>query len=98
MIRTLLSIHAINLRRDRAAQMLTFLLPIAFFTIFALVFGGRGRPVTPRVTVAVVDEAHSTTSARLVRALSTEPGLRVRTTAPRGADDTTRVPLDRGRA
>jgi hypothetical protein len=41
MIRTLLRIHWINLRRDRVAQLLTFVVPMAFFTIFALIFGGR---------------------------------------------------------
>jgi ABC-2 type transport system permease protein len=98
MIRTLLRIHMTNLRRDRAAQILTFLVPMAFFTVFALVFGGSGRSTTPKVAVAVVDEAGSAVSARLVRALAAEPGLRVRTTAPRDQDDTTRVPLDRPRA
>lgn len=98
MIRTLLRIHMTNLRRDRAAQILTFLVPMAFFTVFALVFGRGGRSTTPRVPVALVDEAHSAVSARLTRAISAEPGLRVRTTAPRSARDTTRVPLDRGRA
>ena len=42
MIRTLLRIQWINLRRDRLAQLLTFVVPVAFFTIFALIFGGRG--------------------------------------------------------
>ena len=41
MIRTVLRIHWTNLRRDRVAQMLTFIVPMAFFTVFALIFGGR---------------------------------------------------------
>ena len=39
---TLLRIGWTNLRRDRVAQALTFLLPIVFFSIFATVFGGQG--------------------------------------------------------
>ena len=38
---TLLRIGWMNLKRDRVAQALTFLLPILFFSIFASVFGGR---------------------------------------------------------
>ena len=41
MIGTLIRIHWITLQRDRVAQVMRFVLPIAFFTIFALVFGGR---------------------------------------------------------
>jgi ABC-2 type transport system permease protein len=100
MIRTLLRIHFINLRRDRAAQMLAFVVPMAFFTIFALIFGGRGGGVTGRVHVAVVDESHTATSQRLVRALQAEKGLVVLTRVRAGgpARDTTRVPIDRARA
>ena len=53
---TLLRIGWINLKRDRVAQALTFLLPIVFFSIFASVFGGQGDEQTPRIRVAVVDE------------------------------------------
>jgi ABC-2 type transport system permease protein len=97
MIRTLLRIHWTNLRRDRVAQLLTFVVPMAFFTVFALIFGGRGGGVTGRVHLAVVDESHTPVSARLVRALQAEPSLVVLTRA-RTPHDTTRVPLDRTRA
>jgi ABC-2 type transport system permease protein len=97
MIRTLLRIHWINLRRDRVAQLLTFVVPMAFFTIFALIFGGRGGGVTRRVHLAVVDESHTQVSARLVRALQAEKSLIVLTRA-RTARDTTRIPIDRARA
>ena len=39
---TLMRIAWTNLKRDRVAQSLTFLLPIIFFSIFALVFGKPG--------------------------------------------------------
>jgi ABC-2 type transport system permease protein len=98
MIGTLLRVQFTNLRRDRTAQLLSFAVPMAFFSIFALVFGGRGRGATPRVHVAVVDQAHSKVSARFVEALRKESGLRVQTTVEAGPHDTTHVPIDRARA
>ena len=65
-----------NLRRDRAAWMLSFVVPIVFFSIFAGIFGAR-RSSTPRVTVAVVDEDGSARSKRLVAALHAENALKV---------------------
>lgn len=76
---TLLRIGWINLTRDRVVQALTFLLPIVFFSIFALVFGNQSDP-TRRVRVAVVDEDQSAYSQKLVMALEAEGGLRVRRT------------------
>jgi ABC-2 type transport system permease protein len=81
MIRTLLRIHWTNLRRDRVAQLLTFVVPMAFFTIFAIIFGGRGGEITARVHLAVVDESRTAASARLVRALEAEKSLIVLTRA-----------------
>lgn len=78
---TLLRIGWINLKRDRVAQALTFILPIVFFSIFASVFGGQGDGQTARIRVAIVDEDHSELSGRLVDALGREAGLRARTTA-----------------
>jgi ABC-2 type transport system permease protein len=63
------------LRRDRGALILSFLLPIAFFSIFGMIFGGMGGGGTPRVSVLVVDEDGSTVSGRLVQALLQEPSL-----------------------
>jgi ABC-2 type transport system permease protein len=92
---TLLRIGWTNLRRDRVAQALTFVLPIVFFSIFANVFGGQGNAQTARIRVAVVDEDRSEFSARLVKGLRSESGLRVRTTA----DETGTGPaLDRAAA
>jgi ABC-2 type transport system permease protein len=63
------------LRRDRGAFLLAFLLPIAFFSIFAAVMGGMGNSSMPRVSVLVVDEDGSAVSQRLVRGLRREPSL-----------------------
>jgi ABC-2 type transport system permease protein len=81
MITTLLRISWTNLRRDRVAQALTFLLPILFFSIFASVFGNQGGNSTSRVRIAVVDEDGSEMSRRIVEGLKAETALRVRTTA-----------------
>ena len=63
------------LRRDRGAFLLAFILPIAFFSIFAVVMGGMGSSSTARVSVLVVDEDGSAVSGRLVRGLRREPSL-----------------------
>jgi ABC-2 type transport system permease protein len=78
---TLLRIGLINLRRDRVAQALTFVLPIVFFSIFATVFGGQRDASTARIRIAVVDEDRSEVSTRLVEGLRTEKSLRARLTA-----------------
>ncbi len=45
----------LNLRRDRAAFVLAFVLPVAFFTIFASIFAGSSRAETHKIPVIVVD-------------------------------------------
>jgi len=78
MISTLLKISRTNLRRDRAAQIMVFVLPIVFFSIFAMIFGRMGSNTTPRVAVAVVDEDRSSMSAMLIEAMHADEALIVR--------------------
>ena len=92
---TVMRIALINLRRDRVAQALTFLLPIVFFSIFASVFGSQGDARTGRIRLAIVDDDGSELSQRIAAALAREAGLRVRTTLDGSADG---APLDRGSA
>ena len=67
-----------NLRRDRAAFVLAFVLPVAFFSIFAGIFGGSGKAASTRkVAVIVVDEDGSDGSRRFVAGLQAEAGLSV---------------------
>jgi ABC-2 type transport system permease protein len=68
----------VSLRRDRGALLLSFILPIVFFSLFAVIFGGR-HDITPKVNVLVVDEDHSRISQRLVRGLEREGSLVVQT-------------------
>jgi len=72
----------IGLRRDRAALALSFILPIGFFSIFAVVFGGQ-HDSTPKIKVILVDEDHSPASIDLGHALSREDSLIVLTELPR---------------
>jgi ABC-2 type transport system permease protein len=74
------------LRRDRGALALSFILPLAFFTIFAVIFGGR-RDSTPKISVIVVNEDHSRASQQLVKGLSEESLLvKTRPAPKRGAE------------
>jgi ABC-2 type transport system permease protein len=66
-----------NLRRDRAAFVLAFVLPVAFFSIFAGIFAGTGRSATRKVSVIVVDEDRTPGSQRFVAGLKDEAGLSV---------------------
>jgi ABC-2 type transport system permease protein len=74
-----------TLRRDRGALILSFIVPIAFFSIFAIIFGGIQNR-TPRVSVIVVDEDHSAIAARLVAGLTKEASLNVSTHPEAGPD------------
>src|SRR5512142_34423 len=72
-----------NLRHDRAALVLSFVVPVVFFSIFAAIFGRTAsRSATRRVRVAVVDEARSGTSRRFVAALRAADALSVLTAPP----------------
>ena len=94
MIGTLLRIGFINLRRDRVAQALVFLLPIMFFSIFASVFGNQ-RDSTSKIKVAVADLDQTDYSRKFTAALADEGGLKVRTTEN---EDGTGAVLDRDSA
>jgi ABC-2 type transport system permease protein len=78
MILPIIRTAIVSLRRDRAALALSFLLPIAFFSLFAIIFGGQHNS-TPKVTVLLVDQDQSTASRELVQGLQHERSLVVRT-------------------
>jgi ABC-2 type transport system permease protein len=69
------------LRRDRGALVLSFVLPLAFFSIFATIFG-RQNEATPKVHVILVDEDRSEASRDLVNGLKSETSLVVMTAPP----------------
>jgi len=74
-------IALISLRRDRFALALSFLLPIIFFAVFAMIFSGRG-DTTPRISIIIVDQDQSQASKQLVQALTNDDSLSVATHPP----------------
>lgn len=94
MIRTMLRVSFINMRRDRVVQAMVFLLPVLFFSIFALVFGQQRDPMR-KIPVALVDEDQSEFSKKLAAGLAAEGALAVRTTPDKGGQKPT---LDRAAA
>jgi ABC-2 type transport system permease protein len=68
----------VSLRRDRVSLVLSFVVPIAFFTMFAIIFGGQHDTV-PKIKIIVVDEDQSRGSQRLVKGLESEGSLVVMT-------------------
>ena len=71
----------LSLRRllhNRIELLLTFVVPIAFFSVFALIFGnGIGSGTTPKVKVVIVDEVQSPDSTAIVESLRNSAGLRL---------------------
>lgn len=78
MILPIIRTAMVSLRRDRAALALSFILPITFFSIFAVIFAGR-RDTVPKITVIVVDEDQSQVSRELVKGLEREGSLVIST-------------------
>jgi ABC-2 type transport system permease protein len=68
----------VSLRRDRVSLVLSFVVPIAFFTMFAIIFGGQHDTV-PKIKIIVVDEDQSRGSQQLVKGLESEGSLIVMT-------------------
>ena len=76
----ILNVFQISCRRllhNRVELLLTFLVPIAFFSIFAVIFGGGlGRGTTPRIKIVTVDEVDSVVSRQIMSALKEQESLR----------------------
>ncbi|MGA9670829.1 MAG: ABC transporter permease [Terracidiphilus sp.] len=68
----------VALRRDRVSLVLSFVVPIAFFSIFAVVFGGQHDTI-PKIKIIVVDEDQSRASQQLVKGLENDGSLSVST-------------------
>ncbi len=78
MLGTVLRTSWIEFSRDRPAQMLSFILPIAFFTVFAVIFGGMdSSDAMSKIKVAVADEDHSEASTRIIRWLNDEGTMQI---------------------
>lgn len=75
MIRTVVGIAVRRLRHGKTELMLTFLVPVVFFSIFALIFGsGIGR--NPRVRTLLIDADLTDLTETIIEGLETAPGLK----------------------
>lgn len=76
MRRAILRALVLGLWRDRGALVMSFVLPVVVFLVFAAIFAGATGDQL-RLRVAIVDEAGSPLSARLASALAASDSLRV---------------------
>jgi len=67
--------HWAKFRRDRAAMVMTFVVPIAFFSVFAMLMAGRSGGT--HIRIAVIDEQGSAASRHFVTQLKAEQSLDV---------------------
>ncbi|MEP3478929.1 MAG: ABC transporter permease [Fuerstiella sp.] len=99
MLKTLLRAHWIRLCRDRVALFLVFVLPVIFFSVFAIIFGGghqkSSKPAD--LKVAIWDRDQSAASKKMATAVGEVSGLQlVSIDDPNSADD--RVAMAAARA
>lgn len=79
MIFTVIWISLQRLRHNKAELLLTFVVPIIFFSIFACIFGARGETQSrPATKIVICDTVDSDASRRLGAGLSKEESLQVR--------------------
>ncbi len=67
-----------RLKNNRSELVLTFIVPILFFSIFAVIFGSRdASSTTPKIKIVVCDEQHSSLSTRSMERLLEQKSLRI---------------------
>ncbi len=77
MIATVLMVSLRRLLHNRVELILTFVVPVAFFSIFAIIFGGAvGVGTTPKIKVVAVDLVDSPQSRAIISSLHATAGLR----------------------
>lgn len=69
MIWTALRSQWLNLKRDRVALLLTFVVPIVFFSIFAMIFSSMNQGGGARTKIVVLDQARNDFSKRIEKSL-----------------------------
>ncbi len=78
MIWTIVIISWQRLRNNRSELLLTFVVPILFFSIFAVIFGSRdSASKTPRIKIALSNPTPSTLSNRAIELLAEQKSLMV---------------------
>jgi len=98
MIRTIIQISWLRLWHNKAELMLTFLVPILFFSIFAWIFGSRGSGATPQLKIAICEEVESDISRATIEVLEKSQSLRFHHSASSSHGPTQRRRLDRAAA
>ena len=78
MITPIVRTAILALRRDRGSMVLSFVVPIAFFSIFAVIFGGQHDTV-PKIKIIAVDEDQTSASQQLLSGLENDGSLTVLT-------------------
>jgi ABC-2 type transport system permease protein len=67
-----------RLRNNRSELFLTFIVPIVFFSIFAVIFGSRdSSSSTPKIKIAICNESDTKLASRSVELLSEQGSLRI---------------------
>lgn len=85
MIRTVVRVGLLRMWHGRTEILLTFVVPIAFFTVFAFIFDEQiGLGKSPRVNLALVDEDGTRLSRALLQALAEHDTLRIYSPAEQG--------------
>jgi ABC-2 type transport system permease protein len=78
MILTVVRISLLRLWHNRGELMLTFVVPLVFFSIFAWIFGSRdGSGSTPKIKIALADVADTIQSRQVIEELRKIDSLRV---------------------
>jgi ABC-2 type transport system permease protein len=67
--------HVIKFGRDRSGFILSFVVPIVFFSIFAVMLGGAGRGGASKLHVAIIDQTTNGSSAAFLQMLRSEKSL-----------------------
>ncbi|TVP95138.1 MAG: ABC transporter permease [Planctomycetaceae bacterium] len=76
MVVTVMTVCLRRLAHNRVELVLAFVVPIAFFSIFAVIFGsGVGTGLTPNIKVVGVDTVGDEQSRQILRVLRETPGL-----------------------
>ena len=78
MIWTVMQTSWRRLKNNRSELFLTFIVPIVFFSIFAVIFGSRdASSSTPKIKIAISDSSGSALSERAVKLLEEQKSLRI---------------------
>jgi ABC-2 type transport system permease protein len=75
MIGTVFKVSLLSVVRDRVALVLTFVLPLVFFSVFAAVFAPMDTATTRAVKTIVVADSGTSFSSRLADRMAAQPSL-----------------------